>query len=75
MPGFHDLVVEVWALEVRGSPVARFTAKLKRTKLLLRDFNKNHGNVSTNVQILRDKLQDVQNDLKNSIDISLLDIE
>lgn len=59
VPGFHDLIAKGWTLEVSGSPVTRFTAKLEHTKILLQDFKKSHGNVSTNVQVLRAKLQDV----------------
>lgn len=75
IPGFLDLVTRAWAIQCPSSLIAQFNAKLKNTKQALREFNKEHGNVQSNVQQARAKLEEVQVAMASSGDNSLLSIE
>ncbi|XP_074336614.1 uncharacterized protein LOC141673772 [Apium graveolens] len=75
VPGFHNEVAKAWSLFCTGSPYARFACKLKELKVLLRQLNKNHGNVSSNVLVARANLEELQVNMLNSEDASFLSVE
>ncbi|XP_074356140.1 uncharacterized protein LOC141695827 [Apium graveolens] len=76
IPGFLDLVSRSWSLACSGSPIHQFNLKLKHTKLALRELNKNHGILQTNVQAFRSKLEDVHLALlSNPFDENLINTE
>ncbi|XP_074356138.1 uncharacterized protein LOC141695825 [Apium graveolens] len=76
IPGFLDLVSRSWSLACSGSPIHQFNLKLKDTKLALRELNKNHGILQTNLQAFRSKLEDVHLALlSNPLDENLINTE
>ncbi|XP_074346869.1 uncharacterized protein LOC141685677 [Apium graveolens] len=75
IPGFLDLVSTAWSIHCTGSHVAQFSARLKHTKLLLRKFNKDHGNIHSNVQTARVNLEHLQASLSSSVDNDKLNEE
>ncbi|XP_074363513.1 uncharacterized protein LOC141704083 [Apium graveolens] len=60
IPGFLDIVSFAWSTHCLGSPIAQLHARLRHTKVLLRKFNRDHGNIHTNVQIARSNLDEFQ---------------
>ncbi|KAL8091472.1 hypothetical protein AgCh_033906 [Apium graveolens] len=64
--GFLDLVSSSWSLHYEGTPMAQFSAKLKHTKLLLKQLNRDHGNIQSNVIVARNALADFQVSSKES---------
>ncbi|XP_074327862.1 uncharacterized protein LOC141665780 [Apium graveolens] len=51
----EDLVASAWSIHCIGSPVAQFSARLKHTKLLLRKFNRDHGNVHNQSKFIEEQ--------------------
>lgn len=70
--GFLDTIANAWSLHCSGSPITKFNARLKQAKKLLRDLNKTHGNVTTNVLEARAKLEEIQVKMITDGDASLL---
>ncbi|XP_074351348.1 uncharacterized protein LOC141690450 [Apium graveolens] len=68
IPGFLDLVAYAWSMHCVGSHVAQFNARLKHTKLLLRKFNREHGNIQSNVQIAHANLEVFQASMGSTVD-------
>ncbi|XP_074342651.1 uncharacterized protein LOC141680282 [Apium graveolens] len=75
IPGFQDVISKAWSLECNGPCYVRFFSRLKETKRLLRQLNKDHGNVSSNVSNARANLEEVQLYMINNTDITLLNLE
>ncbi|KAL8122725.1 hypothetical protein AgCh_010922 [Apium graveolens] len=75
VPGFYDVVAKAWSKPCTGNSYARFACKLKELKVLLRQFNKDHGNVSSNVLTARAILEEFQLNMLNTEDASLLFVE
>ncbi|KAL8091704.1 hypothetical protein AgCh_034098 [Apium graveolens] len=75
VPGFYEVVAKAWSKPCTGNSYARFACKLKELKVLLRQFNKDHGNVSSNVSNARANLEEFQLNMNNTTDASLLSVE
>ncbi|KAL8122620.1 hypothetical protein AgCh_010817 [Apium graveolens] len=75
VPGFFEVVDKAWSKPCTGNSYARFACKLKELKVLLRQFNKDHGNVSSNVSTARANLEEFQLNMLNTEDASLLSVE
>ncbi|XP_074346531.1 uncharacterized protein LOC141685321 [Apium graveolens] len=75
VPGFHATVDKSWSLICSGSCYAKFASKLKETKVLLRQLNRAHGNVSSNVLTARANLAHLQVTMLNNQDPSLLSLD
>ncbi|XP_074336371.1 uncharacterized protein LOC141673521 [Apium graveolens] len=60
---------------VMGSPMAQFSAKLKHTKFLLKQLNRDHGNIQSNVMVARNSLTEFQEFACSSTDSGVLDVE
>ncbi|XP_074364755.1 uncharacterized protein LOC141705769 [Apium graveolens] len=63
-----NLIATAWSMHCVGSPVAQFNARLKHTKLLLRKFNRDHGNIQSNVQLAPANLEVFQASIGSTID-------
>ncbi|XP_074363454.1 uncharacterized protein LOC141703992 [Apium graveolens] len=72
---FFEVVDKAWSKPCTGNSYARFACKLKELKVLLRQFNKDHGNVSSNVSTARANLEEFQLNMLNTEDASLLSVE
>ncbi|XP_074342984.1 uncharacterized protein LOC141680747 [Apium graveolens] len=75
IPGFHDVIEKAWSLQCSGPCYNRFASRLKETKVFLRQLNRDHGNVSSNVLIARANLEDIQMCMINNGDPTLLTLE
>ncbi|XP_074336862.1 uncharacterized protein LOC141674037 [Apium graveolens] len=75
LPGFNDVVVKTWSLDCSGFCYNKFASRLKEAKLLLRQLNKNHGHVSSNVLDARTRLEELQVYMLNNGDPDLLALE
>ncbi|XP_074363455.1 uncharacterized protein LOC141703993 [Apium graveolens] len=70
IPGFLDIVSFAWSTHCLGSPIAQFHARLRHTKVLLRKFNRDHGNIHNNVQHARGNLEEFQASFGSTVDQS-----
>ncbi|XP_074351412.1 uncharacterized protein LOC141690518 [Apium graveolens] len=75
VPGFQDSVEKAWSLSCSGSCYAKFAHKLKELKVLLRQLNKAHDNVSSNMLVTQANLEQLQVNMLNNQDSSLLSEE
>ncbi|XP_074375414.1 uncharacterized protein LOC141717219 [Apium graveolens] len=73
--GFHVAVDKAWSLPCSSSCYAQFASRLRETKLLLRQLNMSHGDVSSNILVARANLEELQACMLNNGDPSLLALE
>ncbi|KAK1427996.1 hypothetical protein QVD17_16799 [Tagetes erecta] len=70
-PGFCEMVNSKWETQVEGVHQFKLVKKLRRLKAHIRSFLQSQGNLHTNVNILRKRLDEIQ----KAIDIDPMNIQ
>lgn len=64
--GYHDIIKEAWKDQWFGDPMGILCRKLKQVKQALIVFNKRNGNVHSNVDIARQDLSHIQEQVERN---------
>lgn len=72
LPGFAEVVKNVWDTRLYGDPMAILVRKLQLLKIQLVTLNKKNGNVQSNVELARVDLAGIQNSLSLNVNDPIL---